>query len=145
MDLEAICDTIAKECIASRVRYLSRVITAIYDDALRPLGLTLNQLNMLVFLMKVKGSNARRVGELLQMEASTVSRNLDRLKQAGWVRSSPGKDARSLQLLVTKKGEQVLQKALPSWRNAQKETSRILKEEGAAAVSRAAATLRAGS
>ena len=34
-------DTIARECIAVRVRMLNRIITGIYDDALRPLGLRL--------------------------------------------------------------------------------------------------------
>ena len=31
--------TIARECIAMRVRRLNRVVTKIYDDYLRPLGL----------------------------------------------------------------------------------------------------------
>ena len=141
--VQDICDAIASQCIASRVRFLNRVITAIYDEALRPLDLTLNQLNTLVVLVKMNGCNAKKVGEFLQMDPSTVSRNLERMKQAGWIRFDPGEDARSFQLSVTKKGEKMLLKALPAWRKAQKEASAVLKEEGAAAVSRAALNLQA--
>jgi DNA-binding MarR family transcriptional regulator len=142
--LEGICNEIASQCIASRVRFLSRVITAIYDDKLRAFGLTLNQLNTLVFLVKAKGCNAKRVGEFLQMDPSTVSRNLERMKQAGWIRFDPGEDARSFQLFVTKKGEKALEKALPAWRKAQKQASEVLKEEGTAAVSSAVLNLKKG-
>ena len=34
-------DTIARNCIAVRLRLLNRVVTNFYDDALRPLGLKL--------------------------------------------------------------------------------------------------------
>src|SRR5262245_22309850 len=45
---ESIVDRIASGCIASRVRILNRAISAIYDDALRPSGLKVSQMNILV-------------------------------------------------------------------------------------------------
>ena len=42
-------DLIAGECLAVRVRLLNRTITGIYDEALRPLGMTVGQLNMFTF------------------------------------------------------------------------------------------------
>ena len=41
-------DTISKTCIAVRLRLLNRVVTKFYDDALRPLGLKVSQLNILI-------------------------------------------------------------------------------------------------
>ena len=41
-------DAIARTCIAVRLRLLNRVVTNLYDDALRPLGLKVSQLNLLV-------------------------------------------------------------------------------------------------
>src|ERR1700733_10159282 len=41
-------DTISRTCIAVRVRLLNRVVTNFYDDALRPLGLKVSQLNILI-------------------------------------------------------------------------------------------------
>src|SRR3954451_12375489 len=40
-------DRIAGECIAVRVRLINRVVTAIYDEALRPFGLRVSQANIL--------------------------------------------------------------------------------------------------
>ena len=41
-------DLIAQDCIADRMRLLNRVVTKIYDDALRSLGIRTGQLNILV-------------------------------------------------------------------------------------------------
>ena len=43
---------IGDQCLAVRVRMLNRTITTIYDDALRPLGLTVGQLNILVVIAR---------------------------------------------------------------------------------------------
>ena len=45
-------DRIGSECLAVRIRLLNRTITGIYDDALRPLGVTAGQLNALVVVTK---------------------------------------------------------------------------------------------
>ena len=47
-DAELIARNIAQNCIAVRVRKLNRMITAIYDEGFRPLGLTVAQFNLLV-------------------------------------------------------------------------------------------------
>ena len=41
-------DVIARECLVVRLRMLNRVVTNIYDEALRPLGVKASQLNILV-------------------------------------------------------------------------------------------------
>ena len=46
-------DAIARSCIAVRLRLLNRVVTNLYDDALRPLGLKVSQLNLLVVTAKL--------------------------------------------------------------------------------------------
>jgi hypothetical protein len=46
-------DTIASNCIAVRLRLLNRVVTNFYDDALRPLGLKVSQLNLLIVTAKL--------------------------------------------------------------------------------------------
>ena len=40
-------DIIAKTCIAVRMRMLNRLVTNVYDEALRPLGLKVSQMNIL--------------------------------------------------------------------------------------------------
>ena len=51
--VQAMVDKIAGECIAVRLRMLNRVITNIYDNALRPLDLKVSQMNILVAAAKV--------------------------------------------------------------------------------------------
>ena len=79
-------DRIAGECLARRVRLLNRTITGIYDEALRPMGLTSAQLNLLVVVAKRGPLSPGEVARRMNMEKSTVSRNLDRMRQNGWVR-----------------------------------------------------------
>ena len=46
-------ELIAGECLAVRVRALNRAVTALYDEALRPLGLRVGQLNLLVAVARI--------------------------------------------------------------------------------------------
>src|SRR4051812_22520018 len=46
-------ERIATSCIAGRLRLLNRVVTNIYDDALRPLDLKVSQMNILVAAAKL--------------------------------------------------------------------------------------------
>ena len=119
-------DRIAEECIAVRVRLLNRTITGIYDDALRPLGLTAAQMNVLVVMAKLDSVAPGTIARRLHMEKSTVSRNVDRLRRQGWVVASLGESGRSQTLELTEKGHELIETALPLWENAQAEASDLL-------------------
>jgi hypothetical protein len=80
---------IARDCMASRVRRLERLLTRIYDDAIRPHGLTGSQLELLVALQLIGKTTAAAVGRRLELEKSTVSRNLARLVAAAERPRSP--------------------------------------------------------
>ena len=138
--LELHCHEIAIHCLASRVRRLSRVVTAIYDEALRPYRITLNQLNILVFLSQKRGSKLSELAQYLQMEISTASRNLNRLRKAGLIVVQEGIDARTREFFLSAKGEQQIVKALPAWRNAQKKTNKLLGKETVDALNAASHT-----
>src|SRR5262245_50333609 len=87
-------DAIAKSCVAVRLRLLNRVITNFYDDALRPLGLRASQLNILIAAGKLGIAQPAKVCEVLQLDASTLSRNVDRMTTKGWLEIVHGEDAR---------------------------------------------------
>jgi DNA-binding MarR family transcriptional regulator len=123
--LEMIASTISSECLAVRVRMLNRVITAVYDDILRPFGITVNQLNMLVVIIKIPKPTAKSIARILKMETSTVSRNLERMKRQGWL-TVRGQNGRIQELGITKEGAKLMEKALPAWRKAQTRIKGIL-------------------
>jgi DNA-binding MarR family transcriptional regulator len=117
---------IAKECLAIQVRYLNRVVTSIYDQALRPLGITINQLTILVALSQMQEATAKQVGSFLQMDPSTMSRNLERMRKSGWIRSTTGDDARTVRLSVAPSGSRLIEKAFPFWEKAQKRAHQVM-------------------
>ena len=47
-DLAASIDYVSQTCVAGHLRILNRVVTNIYDDAFRPLGLKVSQANILI-------------------------------------------------------------------------------------------------
>lgn len=125
---------IGRQCLARRARLLSRVITRIYDEALRPVDLKATQLTILVAISAAKRARPATLYRRLELEQSTFSRNIALMKRRGWVAARRGKDERSQELRVTKKGEALLAAALPRWREAQRKTTRILRATGVRAL-----------
>lgn len=126
--------TIAAECLAVRVRVLSRAVTSLYDEALRPHRLKVTQMNLLVALSLLGESRPFRLCDLLHLERSTFSRTIERMRRQGWVETSPGVDARTRLASVTDSGRALLERAKPAWEAAQAEARALLGEEGAHAV-----------
>ena len=73
-------DAIARNCIAVRLRLLNRVVTNLYDDALRPLGLKVSQLNILIVTARLGLARPAQVCEILQLDTSTLSRSVKPLQ-----------------------------------------------------------------
>ncbi len=136
--IERVADKMGEECIGVRVRLLNRVITSLYDDAFRPLGITANQISILISMVRKGFDTPGGIGQFLQMEKSTLSRNLDRMRKSGWIEILPGEDGRSQRLRITPKGNKVVEKSLPLWRSAQNKAKHILGERGADSVRGAA-------
>jgi DNA-binding MarR family transcriptional regulator len=121
-------DEIASGCIAVRVRLLNRAVTRIFDDALRSLGIRVSQLNLLVAIAKEGPIAPARLVDGLQIDASTLSRNLERMRAAGWIEAVAGVDRREQPMRVTAEGRRMLAKTLPLWKSAQGEAAELLGE-----------------
>jgi DNA-binding MarR family transcriptional regulator len=134
-------DTIARTCIAVRLRLLNRVVTNFYDDALRPLGLKVSQLNILVVAAKLGLARPAKVCEILQLDASTLSRNVERMRARGWLEVVPDQDARAQPFRPTPQGRRLIEKAVPAWEEAQRQAGELLGDEGTALLDRAARKL----
>ncbi|HXY62069.1 MAG TPA: MarR family winged helix-turn-helix transcriptional regulator [Nitrospirota bacterium] len=133
-EAEKLARVVATECIGVRVRILNRVITNIFDRALQPLDLKLPQVNILVMLALYGKASPGDIGGVLQMEKSTVSRNLERMRNKGWIEVT-GKDVgQSKVVSVTAKGRKLLKTAHVAWEKAQRETEGLLGDEGVRAV-----------
>ena len=125
-------DTIAKTCVAVRLRLLNRVVTNFYDEALRPLGLKVSQLNILIVTAKLGLARPAQVCEILQLDTSTLSRNVKPLQAHGWLEVMPEEDARAQPFRLTAQGKRLIEKALPAWQEAQRQATELLGDEGIA-------------
>ena len=135
-------DTISRTCIAVRLRLLNRVITNFYDDALRPLGLKVSQLNILVVAAKLGLARPAAVCDILQLDTSTLSRNVERMRARGWLEVIPGEDARMQPFRLTAQGENLLGRAVPAWEAAQSQATKVLGAEGTALLNKVGFRLR---
>jgi DNA-binding MarR family transcriptional regulator len=124
---------VAENCVANRVRLLNRVISAIYNEELCRHGITVGQFNVLTVILKRQPTSAVEISSILQLEKSSVSRNLELMRRNGWIAvETVGRNAT---LSVADRGAAIFQAALPSWEQAQKRSMAILGRGGAARVS----------
>lgn len=132
MNAEDAAKRIAGECLAMRTRRLSRVVTRLFDAALRPLGIGVAQLSLLVAVQRRGPMAPAQVGRALDIEKSTLSRNLARLQESGWIQERP--EGRGKLLELTPAGRLLLAKAYPLWRQAQTRARRHLGEAAVSAL-----------
>jgi DNA-binding MarR family transcriptional regulator len=134
-------EAVSRECIANKVRLLTRAVTAIYDEALRPHGLKVSQMSVLVTVSTLGRASPGAVGRRLHMEKSTLSRNVDRMRARGWLDAAATEDGRTTELYVTAAGRRLLRKVHRPWSTAQQRAAEMLGEQGVRGITRAVASL----
>jgi DNA-binding MarR family transcriptional regulator len=133
---ETPAEVIARECIAVRVRALNRAVTALYDDALRPHGLRVGQLNLLVAIAYIGTARAADLCRVLRMEKSTLSRDVELMRRRGWLEVDDSSVGRARPLRVTAAGARLLGAVRPAWSSAQQKARTLVGDQGVAALSR---------
>ena len=136
-----VAEMIACRCIAGRMRLVNRVVTGLYDHALRPLGVKASQFNILVVTGKRGLTRPAEVCEILRLDASTLSRNVERMLAQGWLEVVPAEDARTQPFRLTAKGKRLLEQAAPAWKKAQQEAEELLGADGMALLGKLAGKL----
>ena len=130
--LEAGLKEASDDCLALRARIVARAVTTVYDDALRSQDLKISQMNVLVAAGRYGPVRPVELARTLHLDASTLSRNLVRLEQRGFIEMlEDEEDARAAPVQLTSAGKKVVQKVLPAWRKAQKEAEALLTAAGA--------------
>ena len=137
--VSASVDEIVSSCLAVRVRLLGRAVTSLYDHALERHGVSIAQVNLMAALEKAGPCSPARIGEVLQLERSTVSRNLSLLMKHGWVEAVSANAKGVREVALTSSGRKKIEAVMPEWRRAQSEAAELLGAGGVKAV-RALAT-----
>ena len=110
---------IIESCACHKVRMAARAVTRAYDEALRPVGLRATQLSVLVAVAIDGSMSITELANFLGMDRSTLTRNLGPLTKEGLVAMGAEGWRRSRELVITKKGRERLQAAVPLWQQAQ--------------------------
>ena len=128
-NLKEISRKTGETCVCFNLRKASRLLSQIYDQALKPANLKATQFSL---LMAVAGREATTIGKLarpLGMDRTTLSRNARILAKKGLIIIEEGEDRRQQSIRLTEAGVSALMKALPLWENVQQSLSSELGEE----------------
>jgi DNA-binding MarR family transcriptional regulator len=135
-------DVIARECLVVRLRLLNRVVTNIYDDAFRPLGVKASQLNILVVTARLDLARPADVCDRLQLDTSTLSRNVERMRARGWLEVVDDADGRAQPFRLTREGRKLLERAMPAWKKAQDKVKKLIGADTVASIDDAVERIR---
>lgn len=125
---------IAATCLMHAVRKAARAVTAAYEAALAPSGLTAGQFSLLVALAAAGPMPHGTLARALGLDRTTLTRALAPLARRGLVETVPsGADGRLRVLALTAAGAETLALAIPLWRAAQDRAVAALGGEGDAA------------
>ncbi len=122
MDIAAAARRVQTECLCTHARQTTRLLSRIYDELLRPLGLQLTQFTVLIGAARFgeAGAPIGKLAEKLVTDRTTLTRNIGPLAKGGYLRvgRSPS-DARVKVVRLTKKGERAIAAGMPLWEKAQ--------------------------
>lgn len=119
-------------CLAGNLRGATRVVTRMYDDALRASGLRITQVAILAQVRRTQPVTITDLAASLSAERSAVARDLNVLERDGLIRSAERvSDHRVRAVCLTELGVQRLRECAPAWRGAQ---ARARAQLGAGAV-----------
>ena len=108
-------------CNCSALRQAARRVTRLYDDALAPTGLGVNQYSILATLGRVGPSRIQDLAQRLVMDRSTLGHLLRPLEKRGFARLRVSEqDGRSRVAALTPAGRAVLARGHPLWESAQR-------------------------
>lgn len=106
-------------CACNKLRRSARIVSALYDEALAPSGLTVAQFSLLRMLQRAGPSSLSDFAAASGYDRTTLNRTLGSLEEKGLIRSAPGKDRRSRIVSVTNEAKQAMRRAQPRWEEAQ--------------------------
>jgi DNA-binding MarR family transcriptional regulator len=98
-----------------------QILIAELDAMLRPFGITFSRYEALVLLVHSKNGSLplSKIGERLQVHATSVTNVIDRLEAAGLVRREPNpRDGRGTLAVITDDGREVADKATAEFNSA---------------------------
>lgn len=119
-------------CLCLHVQRAARSLGRLFDDALRPFGLTNGQFSLLMSLNRPEPPQMRAVADLLAMDRTTLTAALKPLERSGLlIIAIDPKDRRGRRLSLTDAGRKTLAGAMPTWERVHGEIEAMLPDGNA--------------
>src|SRR5258708_8082501 len=118
--------------LCTSLRQAAVAATQIYEEALEPSGLKITMFRLLLWISEAGQPTISELARIVDLDRSTLGRNLKVLERSGHVQLSGGQDERSKIVSLTAKGRTRFEKALPLWAKAQQTMRARLGDEKAA-------------
>ncbi|MCM5679679.1 MarR family winged helix-turn-helix transcriptional regulator [Schlegelella sp. S2-27] len=106
-------------CTNLKLRQIARRVSRHYDAFVGATGLKTTQYSLLSHVVLLGPVRPSDLAARMQLEASTLTRNLQPLVAQGWVELRPGEDARSRLVVATETGLAKRIEAQRAWKQAQ--------------------------
>jgi len=92
---------------------VTRAVTQLYDDVLRPSGLRVTQFSILATIGRIGEANLKQLEDTLAIDQTTLTRSLNLLERDGVIERASHPDARIRAMKLTSKGRRALEAARP--------------------------------
>jgi DNA-binding MarR family transcriptional regulator len=106
-------------CLCATFRRTARALSQLYDEAVRPLGLKTTQFTILQSLSLTGEVSQGRLGEILALDSTTLTRTLAIIKRRKWVAMRQGRDGRERLISLSTAGRDQLDLASSAWQGVQ--------------------------
>ncbi|MGO4174053.1 MarR family winged helix-turn-helix transcriptional regulator [Bosea sp. TAF32] len=108
-------------CYCTRLKTVTRKIAGLYDVALAPVGINIAQFAILRNVRRHQPVSLTELGRLLELDRSTMGRNIRVVEKMGLVQLGRGEDQRELVVSLSAQGEAILEEASPLWETCQQD------------------------
>lgn len=116
-------------CHCINLKTTTRKLAALYDAALAPAGINISQFSLLRNIERRQPASLTELGKALDLDRSTMGRNIRVIEKMGLVATGRGDDQRESVVSLSAHGLAVLREAEPMWEACQAEVTRRLGEE----------------
>jgi DNA-binding MarR family transcriptional regulator len=106
-------------CSAKKLRQLSRRVSQHFDLIVAQAGLKTTQYSLLSQILALGPIRPGDLAHAMEMDASTLTRNLQPLVAQAWVSVGPGADGRSRLVSITALGREKRAQSKHEWKRAQ--------------------------
>ena len=115
-----------RECAYGNLRMMVRVVGAVYERELQPIGLRAGQLSLLWAILATEPVEMTRLGAVTRTDPTTLSRTVEKLRRAGLVSVRGGSDGRRKLLNLSALGRERFAAAMPRWEAAQRRAAALV-------------------